>query len=149
MAITINNVTANNQISIINDAGINPSNSNNGPAKYSGNTEADVVIDGVGYLNINADDIIPANVHALQFSPSSNTGHIEYTSNADNLTIADATELPSWANTMVKRWNGEKAYWTTYETEYAAQVEANANVSTAQTNAQSAATTAKNNILNA
>lgn len=49
MAITINNVTAKNQITIIFDAGINPNNTDNGPRDYSGDTEADVVIDGVGY----------------------------------------------------------------------------------------------------
>tara|TARA_R110002020_G_scaffold9522_2_gene37321 strand:+ start:5222 stop:5722 length:501 start_codon:yes stop_codon:yes gene_type:complete len=161
MAITINSVTANNQISIIFDAGINPSNANNGPANFSGDTEADVVIDGVGYMNINSSDIIPSNVHALQYYPATNTGHIEYTTNDDNLAIADSSGIPSWANTMITRWNGEKTYqetWqTTYDTQYTAQVTAftaNTNPMTdeayasADTNAKNAANTAATNAKN-
>ena len=166
MAITINNVTAKNQITIIFDAGINPNNTHNGPRDYSGDTEADVVIDGVGYHNINASDIIPTNIHALQYKPATNTGHIEYVGNDDNLAIADASGIPAWANTMITRWNGEKTYaetWnSTYETEHTAQIAAftaNTNPMTdeaynqahanAQTAANAAATTAKNNILGA
>jgi hypothetical protein len=166
MPITINNVTANNQITIINDAGINPSNNNNGPRDYSGDTEADVIIDGVAYLNINAKDIIPANVHAFQYKPVTNTGHIEWVGSDDNLAIANSSEIPAWANTMITRWNGEKAYndtWqSTYDTEYASQLtayQANTDPMTneaydsahanAQTAANTAATNAKNLILGA
>lgn len=161
MAITINGVTANNQLTIIFDSGVNPNNANNGPRNYSGDTEADVIIDGVGYHNIESKDIIPANVHALQYHPATNTGHIEYTTNDDNLAIADASGLPSWANTMVTRWNGEKTYaetWqTTFDTEYAAQVTAytaNTNPMTteaytaAENNAKAAANTAATNAKN-
>ena len=166
MAITINSVTANNQISIIFDAGIDPNNTNNGPADYSGENQADVIIDGVGYHNISSADIIPSNVHALQYKATVNTGHIEYVGTDDNLAIADANGIPAWANTMITRWNGEKAYaetWnSTYETEHTAQIAAfTANTSpmtdeayaSADTNASNAAntaaTTAKNNILGA
>ena len=166
MAITINGVTANNQISIIFDSAVNPNNANNGPANYSGDTEADVVIDGVGYLNIESKDIIPANVHALQYYPSTSTGHIEYTTNDDNLAIADASGIPSWANTMITRWNGEKAYAETWQSTYDAESTAQIAAFTANTNpmteeaytsadnnakaaANTAATNAKNTILGA
>ena len=38
MAITINTVTINNRLTIINDAGVNPANANNGQREYSGDT---------------------------------------------------------------------------------------------------------------
>ena len=157
MAITINTVTINNRLTIINDAAVSESNPNNGPRDFSGDTEADVIIDGTSYLNINAHDVIPSNIHALQYNASTNTGHIEYVGNDDNLTIADASGLPAWANTMVTRWNGEKAYWTTYQTEYDNAVSAldgdsasyESDLAAAQTSAVASATTAKNNILGA
>ena len=157
MAITINTVTINNRLSIVNDAAINPANSNNGPREYSGDTEADVIIDGSGYLNITASDIIPSDVHALQYNASTNTGHLEYVGTAQNLTIADASGLPAWANTMVTRWNGEKTYETTYQTEYdnalanldASSETYDADVAAADTAAKASATTAKNNVLSA
>ena len=93
MAITINNVTINNQLSIIFDAGVNTSNSNNGPRDYSGETEADVTIDGVGYFNIASSDLIPSEVHALQFKPGVGTGHIEYTDLRGNLVIASESAV--------------------------------------------------------
>jgi hypothetical protein len=148
MAITINNVTINNQLSIIFDAAVNKSNSNNGPRDYSGETEADVTVDGVGYFNIPSSDIIPSEVHALQFKPSVGTGHIEYTDLRDNLTIASESEIPTWAQTMVKRWNGEKAYKETYDTDFAANIAAEQDVDTAMANAVTTATAAKNAILN-
>jgi hypothetical protein len=104
MPITINNVTANNQITIINDAGINNSNPNDGPAKYSGNTEADVIIDGKAYLNLTANDTVPTNVHAFQFYPNTNTGEIEYVDSTPNLQLVSDADIPSWANTMITRW---------------------------------------------
>lgn len=157
MAITINGVTINNRLTIINDSDVNKDNPNNGPAEYSGDTEADVLIDGVSHLNINASDTIPTDVHALQYNAVSNTGHIESTATVDNTAIADASGLPAWANTMVTRWNGEKTYMATYQTEYDNAV-ANLDTSSAsyetdlaaaQTSAQAAATTAKNNVLSA
>ncbi len=157
MPITINNVTANNQITIINDAGINPNNPNDGPRAYSGNTECDVIIDGVGYMNLNGSDIVPTNIHALQFNAASNSGELEYTGTEQNLVLSSASDIPSWANTMITRWNGEKTYYATYQTEYdnaLANLDVSsetyeADVNSAQTAAQSAATTAKNNILGA
>jgi hypothetical protein len=162
MAITINGVSASNQITIIFDAGINPSNSNNGPRDFSGDTEADVVIDGVGYGNINSKDIIPADVHALQFYPAKGTGHIEYVGGGENGVLASSGDIPAWANTMITRWNGEKTYaetWqSTFDTELAAQTaafEANTSPMTdeayaqADTNAKNAANTAATNAKNA
>jgi hypothetical protein len=157
MPITINNVTANNQISIINDADINSSNPNDGPAKYSGNTEADVVIDGRAYLNISSSDIIPSNVHALQFSPVTDSGELEYVGNAHNLVLSSSADIPSWANTMITRWNGEKTYEDTYNSvlsDLVANLDATsetyaADYESAESNASAQATTAKNNILSA
>jgi len=157
MPITINNVTANNQITIINDADVNPSNSNDGPAKWSGNTEADVIIDGKGYLNLQGNDVIPANVHALQFYPGTNSGELEYVGSDANLQLSSSSDIPSWANTMITRWNGEKTYEETYQTEYdnaVANLDSSSetyetDLANAHTAAQTAATTAKNNILGA
>jgi len=156
MPITINNVTANNQITIINDADINPTNPNDGPKLYSGNTEVDVNIDGVAYLNLNGNDIVPANVHAFQYRPATSSGWIEFDGTAPNQQITEA-EIPAWANTMITRWNGEKTYWDTYNTTYnnlVANLDAEAasyetDLANAQTSAQTSATTAKNNILGA
>jgi hypothetical protein len=156
MPITINNVTINNQLTIINDADINPNNSNNGPKLYSGNTEVDVNIDGLAYLNLSGHDIVPANVHALQFRLATNSGWIEFDGTVPNQDIT-SSEIPSWANTMITRWNGEKTYWDTYNTTYnntVANLDASSetyqtDLANAQTSAQSAATIAKNNILGA
>jgi hypothetical protein len=156
MPVTINNVTINNQLTIINDADVNPSNSNNGPKLYSGNTEVDVIIDGEAHLNLNGHDVVPANVHALQYRPATSSGWIEFDGTVDNQEIAES-EIPAWANTMITRWNGEKTYWDTYNTTYnnlLANLDAEAasyetDVANAQTSAQSSATTAKNNILGA
>ena len=156
MPVTINNVTINNQLTIINDADVNPSNSNNGPKLYSGNTEVDVNIDGVAYLNLSGHDIVPANVHALQYRPATSSGWIEFDGTVANQEITEA-EIPAWANTMITRWNGEKTYWDTYNTEYnnlVANLDAEAasydtDLANAQTSAQTSATTAKNNILSA
>mgnify|MGYP003115126831 CR=1 FL=1 len=156
MPITINNVTINNQLTIINDADVNKTNPNNGPKMYSGDTEVDVLIDGVSYLNLSGVDVVPANVHALQFRPATNSGWIEFDGSADNQSIAPDT-IPTWANTMITRWNGEKTYWDTYQTTYdntVANLDASSetyqtDLANAQTSAQTAATTAKNNILGA
>jgi hypothetical protein len=156
MAITINSVTINNRLTIINDADINTSNPNNGPKEFSGDTEADVIIDGVSHLNINGKDIIPSNVHALQFNGSTSTGHIEFDGTVQNQEI-DVSSLPAWANTMVTRWNGEKTYWSTYKTEYDNAVAKlddssasfDSDLAAAQTAAQTSATSAKNTVLSA
>jgi hypothetical protein len=156
MPVTINNVTINNQLTIINDADVNPSNSNNGPKLYSGNTEVDVNIDGVVYLNLNGHDIVPANVHALQYRPATSSGWIEFDGTVANQEITES-EIPAWANTMITRWNGEKTYWSTYNTTYnnllanldVESASYETDVANAQTSAQSSATTAKNNILGA
>jgi len=156
MPITINNVTINNQLTIINDAGVNHLSPNDGPRAYSGNTEADVNIDGKAYLNINANDIIPANIHALQFNPATDSGWIEYEGTAQNLDIT-SSDIPSWANTMITRWNGEKVYEETYSSTFSS-LTANldgssenfqSDLANAESSAQLAATTAKNNILGA
>ena len=164
MAITINNVSINNQLTMINDAGINPSNPNNGPKASSGNTEVDVIIDGVAYLNVSGNDIVPNNVHALQFNADTNEGWIEFDGNVDNQPIT-SSNIPSWANTMITRWNGEKTYEETYAETYTTVLNnlvANLDVnsatyssdyenalSSAQTEATNQATSAKNTILGA
>jgi len=157
MSVTINNVTANNQITIIFDAGVNPNSPNDGPRAYSGNTEADVIIDGQSYLNIQASDQIPSNIHAFQYSVGSGTGEVEYTNTDPNLVINGQSEIPSWVNTMITRWNGEKTYEETYNTTYnnlVANLDADSatydsDLANAHTSAQTSATTAKNNILGA
>jgi len=164
MAITINNVAINNQLTMINDAGVNSSNPNNGPKAYSGDTEVDIIIDGNAYLNISGNDIVPSNVHALQFNASTNEGWIEFDGNDQNQSINSST-LPAWANTMVTRWNGEKVYAETYAETYntvlanlVANLDVNAvtyasdyeeAVSNATTQATTQATSAKNTILSA
>lgn len=164
MSITINNVTINNQLTIINDADVNKDNSNNGPKLYSGDTEVDVLIDGVAYLNLTGVDVVPANVHAFQYRPANNSGWIEFDGSVPNQDVGPS-DIPAWANTMVTRWNGEKTYKETYDSTYQTTYDgllanldstsetygqdvSNAHVS-AQTSAQTAATTAKNNILGA
>ena len=156
MPITINNVTINNQLTIINDADINISNTNDGPKMYSGNTEVDVIIDGVAYLNLPGHDLVPTNVHALQYRPATSSGWIEFDGDAQNQEITES-EIPSWANTMITRWNGEKAYWETYDTEHqnllanldTSSASYETDLANAHTSAQTAATIAKNNILGA
>lgn len=154
MAIVISNVTINNQLTIINDADISKTNPNNGPKYYSGTTEADVIIDGKGYLNLQGDDVIPSNVHAFQYRPATSSGWIEFDGNAQNQDIT-ADSIPSWVNTMVTRWNAEKVYNETYETvlnSLTANIDGNSatysdEYAAAVSNATSQATTAKNNIL--
>jgi|TARA_E500000318_G_scaffold12487_2_gene11490 hypothetical protein len=156
MPITINNVTINNRLTIINDADVSQTNPNNGPKLYSGDTETDVIIDGKGYLNLSGVDVVPDNIHALQFYPATDSGWLEFDGTADNQSITSST-IPSWANTMITRWNGEKTYDETYQTTYdnlLANLDSTSetysqDVANAQTSAQTAATTAKNNILGA
>ena len=156
MAITINNETINNQLTIVNDADINKNNPNNGPKLYSGDTEVDVLVDGKAYLNLNGADVVPSNVHALQFRPATGSGWIEFDGNVDNQIIT-SSEIPSWANTMITRWNGEKTYDETYQSTYdgiIANLDSNSetyatDLANAHTSAQTAATTTKNNILSA
>ena len=45
MATTVNNTTVNTKLTIIFDADINSSSTNDGPASGSGNTESDVYLD--------------------------------------------------------------------------------------------------------
>ena len=156
MPITINNVTINNQLTIVNDADVNQDNPNNGPKLYSGETEVDVLIDGKSYLNLNGADVVPTNVHALQFRPATESGWIEFDGNVDNQIIT-SSEIPSWANTMITRWNAEKTYDETYQTTYdnlVANLDSNSatystDLANAHASAQTSATTAKNNILGA
>ena len=76
MATTVNNTTANQKITIIFDAGVNKTNSNDGPRFGTGNTESDVVIDNKSYLNVRSHTEIDANVHALQWNATTNTGEL-------------------------------------------------------------------------
>lgn len=156
MAIVISNVTINNQLTIVNDAGINKNNPNNGPKAYSGITEADVNIDGRAYLNLTANDVIPSNVHAFQYRPATSSGWIEFDGDAQNQDVT-SENIPSWVNTMVTRWNGEKTYEDTYTSVLNSLVANldpesltfNDDYDAAVSNATSQATTAKNNILSA
>lgn len=156
MAIVISNVTINNQLTIVNDAGVNKDNPNNGPKSYSGNTEADVIIDGKAYLNLSASDVIPSNVHAFQYRPATSSGWIEFDGNAQNQDVS-SDSIPSWVNTMVTRWNAEKTYDDTYTSVLDSLVANldpesptyNDDYDAAVSNATSQATTAKNNILGA
>jgi len=156
MAIVISNVTINNQLTIVNDAGVNKDNPNNGPKSYSGSTEADVIIDGKAYLNLYASDVIPSNVHAFQYRPATSSGWIEFDGDAQNQDVT-SDSIPSWVNTIVTRWNGEKTYEDTYTSvlnSLVANLDANSETfstdyNAAVSNATSQATTAKNNILGA
>lgn len=57
--------------------------------------------DSVAYLKLNLPSI-PSNVVALQFNTATNSGHIEFDSNAPN---EDITSLPSWAVECLAVWD--------------------------------------------
>jgi hypothetical protein len=60
--------------------------------------------DGVSYAGLDLSSI-PADVHALQFNGTSNTGWIEFTSPIPNEEI---TALPTWAVTAITKWDEVK-----------------------------------------
>lgn len=135
MATTVNNTTVNSRITIIFDA--DGSLDGNGPAKGTGNTESDVYLDSNVHFNIRSHTEIDANVHALQWNATTNTGEIEYTDNRDNLSISS---FPQWATNVVIRCEAQDAWQTAYD----GHADANAEDDSA---AVTAADTARTNYL--
>ena len=137
MATTINNTTINSRVTIIFDAGglLN----GDGPAKGTGNTESDVYLDDKLYSNLRSHTEIASNIHALQWDASTNSGHIEYTTDVDNLAISS---IPQWATNVVIRCEAHDAWQTAYD----AHADANAEDDSA---AVTSANTARTNYLTA
>ena len=153
MATTVNNTSVNSRITIIFDAAGDLTG--DGPAKGTGNTQSDVYLDDKVYLNIRSHTEIDANVHALQWDASNNTGALEYTGNTDNLSI---TSLPQWATNVVIRCEAQDAWRSAYDSNYEQQFntwrtanpEANVETFTEDTSeATNAADTERNNYLSA
>ena len=118
MATTVNNTTANQRITIIFDAGLNNNNENDGPRFGTGNTESDVIIDNKAYLNIRSHTEIDANVHALQWNATTNTGELEY---IDNRLSDSLSSFPGWATNVVIRCEAQDAWQTSYDANVAEQ----------------------------
>jgi hypothetical protein len=116
MATTVNNTTANSRITIIFDAA--GALDGDGPAAGTGNTESDVYIDNTFYSNIRSHTEIDANVHALQWNATTNTGEIEYTDNRENLSVSS---FPQWATNVVIRCEAENTWQTAYAANIASQ----------------------------
>ena len=110
MATTVNNTTVQSRITIIYDAA-GPLNGD-GPAKGTGNTESDVYLDSKVHHNIRSHTEVDNSIHALQWDATTNTGHIEYTDNRDNLTISS---FPQWATNVVIRCEAQDAWKTAYD----------------------------------
>ena len=143
MATTVNNTTANSRITIIFDA--KGSLDGNGPAKGTGNTESDVYIDSIVYHNIRSHTEIDANVHALQWNATTNTGELEFIDNRENESL---TSFPTWASNVVIRCEAEDHWRVSYDTAYESHADAGAeNDSAAVSAAKSAADTARVNYL--
>ncbi len=143
MATTVNNTTVNSRITIIYDAA--GSLNSDGPAKGTGNTESDVYLDNNVYLNLRSHTEVDASIHALQWDAGSNTGHIEYIDNRDNLSLSS---FPQWATNVVIRAEAQDVWKTNYNSTYNGHSDANADDdSAAVTAATTAADTARNNYL--
>jgi hypothetical protein len=110
MATTVNNTTVNNRVTIIFDAG-GPLDGD-GPAKGTGNTESDVYLDSKVYLNIRSHTEIDANVHALQWNATTNTGELEYIDNRENESLSS---FPQWATNVVIRCEAQDVWQTAYD----------------------------------
>ena len=136
MATTVNNTTANSRITIIFDADLNPGNQDNGPRLGTGNTESDVMIDNKAYFNIRSHTEIDANVHALQWNATTNTGELEYIDNRENESLSS---FPQWATNVVIRAEAQDVWQNSYDTSLSSD---DANV---QANAESTANTARDN----
>jgi hypothetical protein len=121
MATTVNNTTANQRITIIFDANLNSSNENDGPRLGTGNTESDVMIDNRSYLNIRSHTEIDANVHALQWNATTNTGELEY---IDNRLSDSLTSFPTWATNVVIRCEAEDVWQNAYASNISSQLTA-------------------------
>ena len=145
MATTVNNTTANQKITIIFDADLNPENQDNGPRRGTGNTESDVMVDNKAYFNIRSHTEIDANVHALQWNATTNTGELEYIDNRENESLSS---FPQWATNVVIRCEAQDAWQTAYDTNVAAQfttwqsTNPDANVETFSANTSQATTVA-------
>jgi len=153
MATTVNNTTVNSRITIIFDA--DGSLNGDGPAKGTGNTESDVYLDSKVYLNIRSHTEIDANVHALQWNATTNTGELEYVDNRENESLSS---LPQWVTNVVIRCEAQDVWNTVYSANVAEQFTAwqtsnpDANVETFSENTSQAATvadTARTNYLTA
>ena len=145
MATTVNNTTANAKITIIFDAGLNPENENNGPRLGTGNTESDVLIDNITYHNVRSHTEIDANVHALQWNATTNTGELEYVDNRENESLSS---FPQWATNVVIRCEAQDVWQTAYNANVSEQFTAwqtanpEANVETFSANTSQATTLA-------
>lgn len=137
MATTINNTTVNARLTIIFDAA--GSLTGDGPAKGTGNTESDVYLDDEVYYNLRSHTEIDANVHALQWDATTNTGEIQYTDNRDNL---DITSIPQWATNVVIRAEAQDSWQTAFDNAMAGDADSQANATTT-------ANTARDNYLSA
>lgn len=155
MAITVNNTTANQRITIVFDSGVNSNNQNDGPRFGTGNTESDVLIDNKSYYNIRSHTEIDSNVHALQWNAMTNTGTLEYIDNRENESIAS---FPQWATNVVIRCEAQDSWQTAYDANVREQATAwqtanpDANTETFvenTTQATSVADTERNNYLSA
>jgi len=140
MATTVNNTTSNSRITIIFDAGVNYDNENNGPRIGTGDTESDVMIDNKAYYNIRSHTEINAEVHALQWNSTTNTGVLEYVDNRENESLSS---FPQWATNVVIRCEAQDAWQNSYDTSMASE---DADV---QANATSTANTARTDYLSA
>ena len=139
MATTVNNTTSNSRITIIFDAAINLANENDGPRLGTGNTESDVMIDNKSYLNIRSHTEINANVHALQWNSTTNTGVLEYVDNRENESLSS---FPQWATNVVIRCEAQDVWKTAYDDAMNGDADA-------QANADTTANTARTNYLTA
>lgn len=137
MATTVNNTTVNSRITIIFDASGNLDG--NGPAKGTGDTESDVYLDNNVYYNMRSHTEIDANVHALQWDATTNSGEIEYIDNRDNLAISS---FPQWATNVVIRCEAQDAWQTAFNNAMAGDADSQANATTT-------ANTARDNYLSA
>jgi hypothetical protein len=137
MATTVNNTTVNSRITILFDAA--GTLDGNGPAKGTGNTESDVYLDNTVYHNIRSHTEIDADVHALQWNATTNTGEIEYTDNRDNLSISS---FPQWATNVVIRAEAQDSWQTAYDNAMSGDADSQANATTT-------ANTARDNYLSA
>jgi hypothetical protein len=153
MATTVNNTTVNSRITIIFDA--DGELNGDGPAKGTGNTQSDVYLDSVAYLNIRSHTEIDANIHALQWNATTNTGELEYVDDRENESL---TSFPQWAVNVVIRAEAEEIWQNTYKSNVSEQFTAwqtanpDANTSDFEANTTQSASVAdieRNNYLSA
>ena len=90
----------------------------NGPAKGTGNTESDVYLDSNVYHNIRSHTEIDANVHALQWNATTNSGELEYTDLRENQSLSS---FPQWATNVVIRCEAQDSWNNAYDANISAQ----------------------------